>query len=134
MLHSNTPMHQRAAGVQDQLHLHLLSGEQEAYGEIMQQLFQEVEDSLPPLLLKESTKMARLRPRIVPEKKSILVISPQKKDFQKIKSYASYGHGQSGTWTGPCGVDPLRNGGSGIDSLQKSSNNVDQSSTRQLEE
>ena len=99
MLHSNTPMHQRAAGVQDQLHLHERcmekAGEKEAYGENMQQLFQEVEDSLPPLGLKEITKMAGVRPRIVPEKKSVLVIRRQKKDFQKIKSYATYGHGQS---------------------------------------
>ena len=126
-------MHQRAAGVQDQLQ-DLLPLEKEAHGETMQQLFQEVEDRLPPLGLKEITKIPGVRPGIVPEKKPITVIGPQKKDFQKIKSYASYGHGQSGPWTGPCGVDPLRNGGSGIDSLQKSPNNVEKSSTRQLEE
>ena len=82
MLGSNTPMHRRGAGGEDKQHV-----------------FKEVEDFLPPLLSKESTKMAGLRASNVPEKYTFLVITQSEplKDFQKIKSYATYGHGQSRT-------------------------------------
>jgi len=82
MLGSNTPMHRRGAGGEDKQHV-----------------FKEVEDFLPPLLSKESTKMAGLRPSNVKEKYGVLVITTSEpfKDFQKIKSYATYGHGQSRT-------------------------------------
>jgi hypothetical protein len=79
MLGSTTPMHQGAEA------------------ENMQHIFKEVEDLLAALLSKEITKMAGLRPSNVPEKYTSLVMRTQSKDFQKIKSYATYGHGQSRT-------------------------------------
>ena len=82
-LGSNTPMHRRGA-----------------CGEDKQHVFKEVEDLLAPLVSKESTKMAGLRPSNVKQKYGVLVIPTAGepfKDFQKIKSYATYGHGQSRT-------------------------------------
>jgi hypothetical protein len=68
-----------------------------AEAENMQHIFKEVEDLWAALLSKEITKMAGLRPSNVPEKYQSLVMRTQSKDFQKIKSYATYGHGQSRT-------------------------------------